>query len=430
MPNLLHEILVYIITLNTYIKPTYKTNTYLLYSRLSRPSLVTQHPLQAPFTSSTHNHDTATAPMPASLAYGSSSTTSTDTAAKNTTTNPTPFLLAPILNLPPSFGSAYVGETFSCTLCANHDIPPDPVVGAGITSPGGGGGGQLTAAAAIAQQQQQKKKFIRDVRIEAEMKTPGSGGTVQKLVLGPHSSSQNLGDVDAGEGGGGGSSDGTDLEPNQTLQRIVNFDLKEEGNHVLAVTVSYYEATETSGRTRTFRKLYQFICKGSLIVRTKVSPLPSFFSSSSAGDGDVVVPAGKGGKKGKKKLPPPPLRKKGRSWAMEAQLENCSEDVMQLERVGLDLEAGLRYADCNYWGSSSAGAATKKPVLHPGEVEQCCFVVEEEAEDAAAVTDVDRDGGRIVFGVLGIGWRSEMGNKGFLSTGKLGTRVATTAAVP
>ena len=370
--------------------------------------------------------------MPASLAYGSSSTTSTDTAAKNTTTNPTPFLLAPILNLPPSFGSAYVGETFSCTLCANHDIPPDPVVGAGITSPGGGGGGQLTAAAAIAQQQLQKKKFIRDVRIEAEMKTPGSGGTVQKLVLGPHSSSQNLGDVDAdaGGGGGGGSSDGTDLEPNQTLQRIVNFDLKEEGNHVLAVTVSYYEATETSGRTRTFRKLYQFICKGSLIVRTKVSPLPSFFSSSSAGDGDVVVPAGKGGKKGKKKLPPPPLRKKGRSWAMEAQLENCSEDVMQLERVGLDLEAGFRYADCNYWGSSSAGAATKKPVLHPGEVEQCCFVVEEEAEDAAAVTDVDRDGGRIVFGVLGIGWRSEMGNKGFLSTGKLGTRVATTAAVP
>lgn len=415
------------------MKPTYKTNTYLLYSRLSRPSLVTQHPLQAPFTSSTHNHDTATAPMPASLAYGSSSTTSTDTAAKNTTTNPTPFLLAPILNLPPSFGSAYVGETFSCTLCANHDIPSDPVVGAGITSPGGGGGGQLTAAAAIAhQQQQQKKKFIRDVRIEAEMKTPGSGGTVQKLVLGPHSSSQNLGDVDAdaGGGGGGGSSDGTDLEPNQTLQRIVNFDLKEEGNHVLAVTVSYYEATETSGRTRTFRKLYQFICKGSLIVRTKVSPLPSFFSSSSAGDGDVVVPAGKGGKKGKKKLPPPPLRKKGRSWAMEAQLENCSEDVMQLERVGLDLEAGFRYADCNYWGSSSAGAATKKPVLHPGEVEQCCFVVEEEAEDAAAVTDVDRDGGRIVFGVLGIGWRSEMGNKGFLSTGKLGTRVATTAAVP
>lgn len=379
--------------------------------------------------------------MPASLAYGSSSTTSTDTAAENTTTNPTPFLLAPILNLPPSFGSAYVGETFSCTLCANHDIPPDPVVGAGITSPGGGGGGQLTAAAAIAQQQQQqqKKKFIRDVRIEAEMKTPGSGGTVQKLVLGPHSSSQNLGDVDAdadadaGGGGGGGSSDGTDLEPNQTLQRIVNFDLKEEGNHVLAVTVSYYEATETSGRTRTFRKLYQFICKGSLIVRTKVSPLPSF----SSGNGDDVMAVGEGGNKGgggeegkKKKKKSPPPWKKGRSWAMEAQLENCSEDVMQLERVGLDLEAGLRYADCNYWGSSSAGAATKKPVLHPGEVEQCCFVVEEEAEDAAAVTDVDRDGGRIVFGVLGIGWRSEMGNKGFLSTGKLGTRVATTAAVP
>jgi hypothetical protein len=28
-----------------------------------------------------------------------------------------------------------------------------------------------------------------------------------------------------------------------------------------------------------------------------------------------------------------------------------------------------------------------------------------------------------VFGVLQIGWRSEMGNRGFLSTGKLGTRL-------
>ncbi|MBH1945675.1 DUF974 domain-containing protein, partial [Erythrobacter sp. YJ-T3-07] len=33
--------------------------------------------------------------------------------------------MTPILNLPPSFGSAYVGETFSCTLCANCEVPPE-----------------------------------------------------------------------------------------------------------------------------------------------------------------------------------------------------------------------------------------------------------------------------------------------------------------
>lgn len=231
----------------------------------------------------------------------------------------------------------------------------------------------------------QKLKSIRDVRIEAEMKTPGSAA-VQKLTLGPQG-------VHEGEAG---KADCKDLEPGQTLQRIVNFDLKEEGNHVLAVTVSYYEATETSGRTRTFRKLYQFICKGSLIVRTKVGPLP---------------PSAK--KVGGKSQPQEGQGVADRRWIMEAQLENCSEDVMQLQRVVLDLETGLRYRDANWKVSGSA-----KPVLHPGEVEQVCFVVEEDGKGVAA----EEAGGRVVFGVLGIGWRTEMGNRGYLSTGKLGSR--------
>ncbi|GKT86982.1 DUF974 domain-containing protein [Colletotrichum tofieldiae] len=215
-----------------------------------------------------------------------------------------------------------------------------------------------------------KRKSIRDVRIEAEMKTPGAN-SVQKLELSPPNPSDDA--------------KGTDLDPGDTLQRIVNFDLKEEGNHVLAVTVSYYEATETSGKTRTFRKLYQFICKSSLIVRTKIGPL---------------APGAKHG---------------GRRWVMEAQLENCSEDVIQLEKVVLDLADGLGYTDCN-WEAESGGA---RPVLHPGEVEQVCFVVEEAEGSPRAQPGED---GRIMFGILGIGWRGEMGNRGFLSTGKLGTR--------
>ncbi|KAI1381516.1 hypothetical protein F4677DRAFT_128252 [Hypoxylon crocopeplum] len=353
--------------------------------RLSRPSLVVQHPLPAPLSSPHSAQDEV--PIPASLAYST-----------NGDTNPDPFLLAPILQLPPSFGSAYVGETFSCTLCANYDVPlPGEPLSA--TTPTLSPGGLAPSLLTPAQQQQQtaKRKFTRDVRIEAEMKTPGSGAVLKLPLLGAGGKPDNSdNDGDGGDGGGGGNK-GTDLEPGQTLQRIVNFDLKEEGNHVLAVTVSYYEATETSGRTRTFRKLYQFICKGSLIVRTKVGPLASLSSSPSSL-----------GNRSKAGL--------ARRWVMEAQLENCSEDVMQLSRVGLDLEKGLRYSDCNWEVSASA-----KPVLHPGEVEQCCFVVEETARDAVAQ---DEDG-RVVFGVLGIGWRSEMGNKGFLSTGKLGTRIVT-----
>ncbi|KAK5636600.1 hypothetical protein RRF57_012312 [Xylaria bambusicola] len=327
--------------------------------RLSRPSLVVQQTLPTPLSSPPGDAP----PIPASLAY-----------TANSSTNPEPFLLTPILNLPPSFGTAYVGETFSCTLCANHDIPPNPTE---IES-------DAPTISSSNPPQQAKKKFIRDVRIEAEMKTP-SATAPQKIVLQPTGSS-----VTNEEGDGERQSSGIDLESGQSLQKIVNYDLHEEGNHVLVVTVSYYEATETSGRIRTFRKLYQFICKGSLIVRTKVGPLPPPVISH-----------------GSKRI--------GRRWVMEAQLENCSEDLMQLQSVRLQLEPGLRYQDCN-WEASGGG----KPVLHPGEVEQCCFVVEEEQPDAATE---DRDK-RIIFGVLDIGWRNEMGSKGFLSTGKLGTRVA------
>lgn len=301
-------------------------------------------------------------PVPASLAYSPS--------PNGHDTNPEPFILSPILNLPPSFGSAYVGETFSCTLCANHEVP-DPVPADTSLYPQPGLAPQSVSRPA-------EKKTIRDVRMEAEMKTPGSAATVKLDLIG------------APGPGPGPDASGIDLQPGDTLQRIVNFDLKEEGNHVLAVTISYYEATETSGRTRTFRKLYQFICKSSLIVRTKPGVLPPA-KKNKAGGG------------------------RGRRWVLEAQLENCGEDIVQLERVVLDLEPGLTYVDCNWEATGSP-----KPVLHAGEVEQVCFVLEETVADGAGL--VKSQDGRVVFGVLGIGWRGEMGNRGFLSTGKLGTR--------
>lgn len=354
-------------------------------SRLSRPSLVAQHPISPSAPPSAAPRQP---PIPASLAYS----TSHDT-------NPSPFLLSPVLNLPPSFGSAYVGETFSCTLCANHEAPPAPDPAAGAQAP-----------------PQPQRKYIRDVRIEAEMKTPNSSA-VTKLDLSP-SNNSNAATAPADDQA---KAAGVDLEPGRTLQRIVNFDLKEEGNHVLGVTVSYYEATDTSGRTRTFRKLYQFICKPSLIVRTKASPLapavvPRASSSPSAegapptpppeGAGEDEVPAGGG--------------RKRRRWVLEAQLENCSEDTTELERVVLQLEPGLSYRDCNWEAGGSP-----RPVLHPGEVEQVCFVIEEEGDAPGGGSPVEVQDGKILFGILGIGWRTEMGQRGYLATNKLGTRHVT-----
>lgn len=122
------------------------------------------------------------------------------------------------------------------------------------------------------------------------------------------------------------SVDETDLDAlNQkdSLQKIVRFELKEEGNHILAVSVSYAdtiqdteEATSgdtsaSTGRTRTFRKLYQFIAQPCLNVRTKATELrPREIDDKTHGP------------YGKAKL----LR-----YALEAQLENVGDSSLTLE---------------------------------------------------------------------------------------------------
>ena len=171
---------------------------------------------------------------------------------------------------------------------------------------------------------------------------------------------------------------------------MVNFDLKEEGTHVLAVTVTYSETTPTSGRIRTFRKLYQFVCKGCMVVRTKTGTLPS-----SPGQ-------------------------RGSKWALEAQLENCGEDTIILDMVVLETQEGFRSQGIN-WEVVADGEQMERPVLMPGDVQQVCFLVEEIVdEEGKGPEPVD---GRLVFGILSLGWRGTMGNRGFLSTGALGAKV-------
>ena len=117
---------------------------------------------------------------------------------------------------------------------------------------------------------------------------------------------------------------GEGLDYGQSLQKIVQFDLKEEGNHILAVSVSYTETlladthdtlatthAASGGRVRTFRKLYQFIAQPCLSVRTKASELtPAEVDNKSLGP------------YGKTRL----LR-----FALEAQLENVGDGSVVIE---------------------------------------------------------------------------------------------------
>lgn len=104
------------------------------------------------------------------------------------------------------------------------------------------------------------------------------------------------------------------LGKGESSQQIVRFDLKEEGNHILAVSVSYTEtlmadnSQAASGRARTFRKLYQFIAQPCLSVRTKATELPP-----------LEVDNKSLGPYGKSRL----LR-----FALEAQLENVGDGTV------------------------------------------------------------------------------------------------------
>ncbi|KNG52272.1 duf974 domain-containing protein [Stemphylium lycopersici] len=294
--------------------------------RLSRPTLATQHPLP-------NSKDVGISPQ-ASRAYPSQS--SADDR----------FILSPVLNLPEAFGSAYVGETFSCTLCANNELDPSD-----------------------------NTKAISGVRIQGDMQTP-SNPTGSPLDL------AGTQDEDAGTSPG----------PGESLQRILRFELKEDGNHVLAVTVTYTETAlgegrAASGRVRTFRKLYQFVAQQLLSVRTKAGAMSDKNGSS--------------------------------RYLLEAQLENMGEAAVCLEAVNVNPKLPLKSTSLN-WDMQPSGLHA--PILSPRDVVQVAFLLDHQpGEDDEVAGSMTEDNKR-VLGQLAIQWRSALGDRGSLSTGWLTAR--------
>ena len=190
------------------------------------------------------------------------------------------------------------------------------------------------------------------------------------------------------------------VEPNQTIQGIVHFDLREEGNHVLAVTVSYNENTisknrsASSGRVRSFRKLYQFAAQPCLGVRTKISPLVD-----SSGEQNQYL-----------------------SYSLEAQLENLADAAVTLEDIGFTprTASALQVQSLN-WDTMTKdeedGEVEQSPCLNPRDVWQVAFLVK--VMDNPLPENMITKDGRVILGQLVIRWRTAMGNKGYLSTGWL-----------
>ncbi|KAI6829176.1 hypothetical protein KC367_g4678 [Hortaea werneckii] len=290
--------------------------------RLSRPTLATQTALPA-----TNFGDGLDISPAASQAYPSAE-------------DDPNFPLTPLLTLPAAFGAAYVGETFACTLCVNNEV------------------------------QEGDNRSVSGVRITAELQTPSNkAGTDLEL--------NGTDDSNAGIEG--------DLGSGKTLQRTLRHELKEEGPHVLAVTVTYTETLRSGeggasgGRVRSFRKLYQFVSQQLIAVRSKVT---------------------------EKRTRKEDAR---RQWILEAQLENVGEASAVLEKIWLKEREGVT--------SRALVASEEKEatVLKPQDVEQVMFILEEQdlPEDASK---------RVPLGQLNVGWRNAMGERGSLTTGWLASK--------
>lgn len=252
------------------------------------------------------------------------------------------------LTLPPAFGSAYVGETFSCTLCTNNELPADSV------------------------------RQVTSVRVGAEMQAP-SGTTT--LEMSPP-------DQEAAK-----------VNPGESLQKIVRFELREEGNHTLAVNLSYSETTvskdqsASGGRVRTFRKLYQFVARPCLRVRTKVSNLPS------GGSDDTQSQAAR--------------------YTLEAQIENFADGTITLEAATFNPKPAFESTSLNWDAKDLDMHHSDKPSMVPRDVLQIAFLVEQQKDGPGK--EVTKDG-RTLLGNLDIQWMTVMGDRGFLSTGWLTTK--------
>ncbi len=258
------------------------------------------------------------------------------------------------LTFPPGFGSAYIGETFLCTLCANNEISADP------------------------------ERIITSVKIAAEMQAP-SGTVLLDLTPSDDETTKDR------------------LEQGESLQKIVKFDLKEEGDYVLAVSLSYSETTmsksrsASSGRVRTYRKLYRFVAQPCLSVRTKVSDFPPTKVEGTAPVHNIT------------------------RFALEAQLENMAEGSITLEQIQFSPKQPFRSTSLNPDLESSDTMGAEIQVLMPRDVAQIAFLIENQADDGDEA-QLETNDGRTVLGQLSMQWRTAFGDQGFLNTGWLMTK--------
>ncbi|SCV67139.1 BQ2448_5785 [Microbotryum intermedium] len=270
------------------------------------------------------------------------------------------------LMLPSTFGTIYLGETFSALLSLSNEVAQDPRT-SGPTS-------------SIAISPTLKVEIHTNPPPNAP---PGSKHLLKTVTL-PTSDPTTSTSSAASAG----------LVPGKSMEAIVSHEIKELVPHSLVCTISYgvnvlNEAGNEELRSRSFRKVYKFQVSNPLSVRTKAHS-PSPYTASSAFS-----------------------RTERDKLFLEVQVQNQGEHSMSFERMRFDPLPGWTAQDANQ--GVFAGSET---LLGPGAVRQYLYLL----EMGDKVERVE-PGGSQGLGRLDIVWRTPNGELGRLQTSMLGRRV-------
>ncbi|KAM0787147.1 hypothetical protein ACM66B_006398 [Microbotryomycetes sp. NB124-2] len=263
------------------------------------------------------------------------------------------------LMLPSTFGTIYLGETFSALLSLSNDLerPPD---------------GTTTAASLV-------MKVEMNTGAPENQSAPPQPQQQQQVGGVKH----HLATVHAPDDA---------LSPGQSVDTLVSHEIKELGMHALVCTVTYAnQVPDESGQLRTvsrsFRKVYKFQVSNPLSVRTKAhAPNINVANAvSSTLERDKIF--------------------------LEVQVQNQCETAMTFERMRFDPVAGMRAADLN-----DGIFEQESSFLSPGAVRQFLFVLTGDGEKR-------EPGSSQELGRLELVWRTPNGEVGRLQTSMLGRRV-------
>ncbi|XP_033117078.1 trafficking protein particle complex subunit 13-like isoform X2 [Anneissia japonica] len=236
------------------------------------------------------------------------------------------FSVSEMLTLPQNFGSIYLGETFSSYVNVHND----------------------------------SQSTVSDIQVKTDLQTAS-----QRLTLSSTTTPNN-----------------GDLEPDGSVDDVVNHEVKELGTHILVCAVSY---AAPSGEKMYFRKFFKFQVLKPLDVKTKFYNAEDFVS-------DEVY--------------------------LEAQIQNITNSPMCMEKVNLEPSPKYNVRELNTVERTQSNETTfgKLNYLNPMDVRQYLYCLTAKQHPGALKVILK---GVSNIGKLDIVWRTNLGERGRLQTSQL-----------